>query len=219
MLGTQQRLLHLAHRVARQFGHDEAALGNLEVRELRLELRHDGVGIDDGARLGDHDGHAHFAEVGVRHADDRALGHAGHLVDVALDLRRVDVVAAADDQVLAAADDGDVAAAVDLADVAGFEEAVGGEFFRRLLGHAPVAGEHVRAIDLDAADIVGGAVVALLVAHAQLHARQGETDGAATALALLGLVGVGGEHDRLAHAVALEDRVAGAAPAIRRRSR
>jgi hypothetical protein len=70
-----------------------------------------------------------FAEVGVRHADHRALGHAGHVVEVALDLGGIDVVAAADDQVLAAADDGDVAALVHLADVAGLEPAVGGELF------------------------------------------------------------------------------------------
>ena len=81
----------------------------------------------------------------MRHADHRALGDAGHLVDAALDLGRVDVVAAADDQVLAAADDRDVAAVVDLADVAGLEPAVGGELLARLLGHAPVAREDVRA--------------------------------------------------------------------------
>jgi hypothetical protein len=68
--------------------------------------------VERGAGLGNHHRHAHFAEVGVRHPDHRALGHAGHVVDVALDLGRVDVVAAADDQVLAAADDGDVAALV-----------------------------------------------------------------------------------------------------------
>ena len=77
-----------------------------------------------GARDDDRD--HRLAEVGVRHADDRALGDAGQVVEDALDLGRVDVVAAADDQVLAAADDGDVAAVVDLADVAGAKPAVGG---------------------------------------------------------------------------------------------
>jgi hypothetical protein len=45
-LRPQQRLLHLAHGVARQLGHDEAALGDLEVGQLRLELGHDGIGVD-----------------------------------------------------------------------------------------------------------------------------------------------------------------------------
>ena len=60
----------------------------------------------------------------MRHADDGALDDAGERVDLALDLLRIDVVAAGDDEVLAAPDDVDVAARVDLAEVAGDEEAV-----------------------------------------------------------------------------------------------
>jgi hypothetical protein len=56
------------------------------------------------------------------------FGHAGHVVDAGFDLGRVDVVAAADDQVLAAADDGDIAVGIHAADVAGLEPAIGGEF-------------------------------------------------------------------------------------------
>ena len=105
------------------------------------------------AGFGNHHGHADLAKVRVRHADHRAFGHAGQLVDIALDLGRIDVVAAADDQVLAAPDDGDVAVRVDFADVAGLEIAVGGELFGRFLGHAPVALEDIRPLDLDVADL------------------------------------------------------------------
>ena len=58
-----------------------------------------------------HDGGDALAEIGMRHADDGALDDAGDRVDLALDLLRIDVVAAGDDEVLAAADDVDVAAA------------------------------------------------------------------------------------------------------------
>src|SRR5690606_37519130 len=129
---AQQVHLHLAHGVAGQLFYDKAPLRNLEVRQLRLQ------GSDQLVRLhlrtgpGDHDRDADLAEVRVRHADHGALRHAGHVVEVAFDFGRVDVVAAADDQVLAAAHDGDVAALVDLADIARPEPAVGGEFLLRL---------------------------------------------------------------------------------------
>src|SRR3990167_9977899 len=194
VLIPQQVLLHLPHRIARQLRHHKTLLGNLEVGQLRLKLGHDGIGIQFGTGLGDDHSNAHFAKVGVRHADQGAFGHAGHVVDVALDLCRIDVVAAADDEVFAAAYDVDVAALIDLAHVTGLEVAVFGELFRRLLGHAPVALEHVVALDLDAADLAHGQVFAVVALHAQAHARQGEADGATTApiLAFVSLFGAVG---------------------------
>ena len=57
--------------------------------------------------------------------------------------------------------------------------------------------------------------VTLVVAHPQLHAWQRKADRAAATLAVLGVVGVGRQHHGLAHAVALEDGVAGAlAPGV-----
>ena len=67
-----------------------------------------------------------------------------------LDLARVDVQPAADDQLLAAA--GDLEApvvGVEPAEVAGAEPAVGGERLRRGLGALPVAREDLRAADED----------------------------------------------------------------------
>jgi hypothetical protein len=54
-----------------------------------------------------------------------------------------------------------------------------------------------------------------VVLHPQAHARQRKTHGAAAALGLtavarISMAGVGREHDRLAHAVAFQDGVAGA---------
>ena len=61
-------------------------------------------------------------------ADDGAFNHARHGVDLGLDLFRIDVEAAGDDEILAAPDDVDVAALVDLAEIAGDEEPVRAEF-------------------------------------------------------------------------------------------
>src|SRR4029078_12467222 len=110
---------------------------------------------------------------------DGGFGDAGQLVADAFDLGRVDVVAAADDQVLAAADDGDVAQGVDHADVAGAKPAVGAELGARLLGHAPVAGEDVRAAHLDRADRALGNDGAVAVDDAQADAGQRKADRAA----------------------------------------
>src|SRR3954447_17209715 len=65
-----------------------------------------------------------LAELLVRDADHRRLGHRGMLVEDLLDLARIDVVAAADDHVLLAIDDEEVAVLVDLGHVAGVEPAV-----------------------------------------------------------------------------------------------
>ena len=67
-----------------------------------------------------------LAEIGMRHADHRGFDDAGHRVDALLDLLRIDVEAAGDDQVLRAADDAQVAVpASAAAHVAGAEVAVG----------------------------------------------------------------------------------------------
>ena len=146
----------------------------------------------------------------MQHADHRALGHAVHLVQEGLHLGRVHVVAAADHQVLAATHELDVAVLVEAAHVAGLEPAVVGEVVARLVGHAPVAAEHVGPAHLDVADHAARRELPLVVAHPQTDARQGKAHRAAPALAVLRAARVRGEHQRLAHAVALDDGVAGA---------
>jgi hypothetical protein len=90
---------------------------------------------------------------------------------------------------------------------------VGGELVGRLLRHAPVALEDVGALDLDAADLAGGS------GRPCRRCTRTPTPGSGSPTVpprrALRAIGVGGEHHRLAHAVALEDGVAGAlAPVV-----
>jgi hypothetical protein len=170
--------------VPRQLGGDESAFGTLKLAIFAFSAATSASPSSATPGPGDDDRDDRLAEVGVRHADDRALGDAGQVVERGLDLGRVDVEAAADDQVLAAADDRDVAARVDLADVAGAKPAAVGELVLRLLGHAPVAREDVRAAHLDAADLAGVEAAALVVADPELDAGQREADRAAAPLAV-----------------------------------
>src|SRR4051812_35931981 len=129
VLLAEHVLLHLAHRVARQLGNHDDALRQLEPGELAVECREDGALVDIAALFGDdYRGYA-LAEIGMRHPDHRALDHARDQVDLGLDLLRVHVEAARDDQVLAAPNDVHVALLVDFAEVAGDEEPI-----RPLLG-------------------------------------------------------------------------------------
>jgi hypothetical protein len=107
-------------------------------------------------RLPHHDSGDAFAEIGMGKTDDRTFRDSGQRVDLALDLLRIDVVAAGNDQVLAAPDYVDVAIGIDKAEIAGDEEAVGAEFRLGFLRHAPVAGKDVRPLHLDHADLTLG---------------------------------------------------------------
>ena len=171
-------------------------------------------GVELRACFGNHHRNAHFTKIGVRHANQRTFGHARHVVDVALDFSRIDVVATADDEVFAAPHDGHVAAFVNFAHIASFEETIGGEFFFGFFGHAPIARKHIGAFDLNATNLAHGQVFACIVLHTQLHIRQGKSNRAATAFCLVGVTGIGlvrvrGEHDGFAHAVTLQDGVSG----------
>src|SRR6185369_1258546 len=183
MLLAQKVLLHFSHAIARKFIHDKTALWNLEVGQFRFQPGNDLLTVQLSTEFGNDHRHPDFAEIGMRHAHQCALGHARNLVDVALDLSRIHVVAAADDQVLAAPDDRHVTERVDLAYVAGLEPAVAREFFLGLFGHAPIAFEDIRAGDLDAADLACGQLVSVFTAHAHAHAGQGKAHRAAAPLA------------------------------------
>ena len=111
----QRRLLHLAHRVARQGLDHEHPLRRLEFREPPAERGEDRRFGELRARAGNDDRRHPLAEIGMRDAEDRALEHALDRVDLGLDLLRIDVEAAGDDEILGAADDVDVAVGVDTA--------------------------------------------------------------------------------------------------------
>ena len=107
--------------------------------------------------------------VGARH--DRDRGDVGMGRQHALDLDRVDVVAAADVHLLAPADEPQTAAVVDPAEVAGAHEAVGRERGARLLGVAPVARHDGGGAQAHLADVGAGDGIARLVAQRDLDAR------------------------------------------------
>jgi hypothetical protein len=158
--------------------------------------------VERGAGLGHDDRRDGFAEVAMRHADHGGFEHPRQFVEIGLDLLGIHVVAAGDDQVLAASDDRQIAIGIPFADVAGAEPSVVGEFLARLLGHAPVPGEHVRAAHLDCTDLAGRAWQAVFGDDPHVDTRQRQPDGACDPVAV---VGIGREHHGLAHAVALEN--------------
>ena len=176
--------MNLSHRVARQLGHDHAPLGDLEVGKVGLQAGDDVWPDKRNAWARDHDGHADLAKIGVWHSHQRTLQYARQLVDVAFNLRRVHVVAAADDQIFGTTHDSHIAAFVHLADVAGFEKPVTGKFFCRFFRHSPVPFEHVRAFNFNATDLVDGQRPAIFAAHPQIHTWQREAHRATPALIL-----------------------------------
>jgi hypothetical protein len=113
-------------------------LRHLERCDVAAQRRNHLRFVDGGAGLR-HDGGRHrFAEIGIGHADHRRFSDAGKRVDPFLDLLRIDIEAAADDQVLRASDEAQVTfrrtVRHPFADVAGAKPAVGGELLARLVG-------------------------------------------------------------------------------------
>src|ERR1700677_5382595 len=136
-------------------------------RDLALDVIAEFLGGDDGTGLERHRGGDLLAQGRVRQPDDGGLGDRRVLVEDLLDLARVHVVAAADDQVLLPVDDVEVAAGVDPGQVAGVEPAVADRLGGGLRA-LPVALHHVRPADDDLADLAWGHLAAFLVDPAQL---------------------------------------------------
>ena len=115
-------LVDLAVVLARQ-GVDELDLARaLEVGKAVAAVREQLVGrarvrrLDAGSQLDD--GEHRFAPLLVGHADDRRVADRGVLEQDRVDLGRIDVHAAGDDQVGAAVGEEQVAVVVEVADVA-----------------------------------------------------------------------------------------------------
>ena len=148
----------------------------------------------------------------MRHADHRALKDTGQVVQRIFNFCRVDIQAAADDEVFAAPHDTHIALRIAAAHVAGDEVAIRGELLRGFLGHAPIACKHIGPLDLNAADLALRHFPVLLISNAQTHPRQRETHATAhtqglAAIAVIGCIRVGGQHQRFAHPIALQHRV------------
>ncbi len=65
--------------------------------------------VDGGVRRSHNHRRHRLAEVAMRQADDGCLDNSGERVDLGLDLLRIDIEAAGDDEILAAAGDRDIA--------------------------------------------------------------------------------------------------------------
>src|SRR5207244_12048556 len=89
----------------RQLGQHRDAPRALVAGHALLAPRDQVVRGDDGAGAQRDERRDLFAELAVRHADDGGLRHRGMRAERGLDLRGIDGIAAAQDQVLLAADD------------------------------------------------------------------------------------------------------------------
>src|SRR5262245_20523204 len=167
--------------------------------ELLLRDARAGLHRDDRADL--------LAEHAVRDPDHGGIHHRRVVVERALDLDAVHVLAAADHHVLGAVHDVDEALVVEAAEVAGAQpardEGLGGR-----LGLAPVALHHVRSLDPDLADLAGRKRPAARVVrshHLHLAHRHRSTHAVGLALVVGGAV-EGGDRRGLGEAVAVAGR-------------
>src|SRR5207249_9790858 len=134
-------------RVAGQLRQGDHPLRTLIGREALLR-EGDELALDKGRRAGRNDERGHlFAPLLAGHSGDGDLVHRRVRLEHELDLPRIDVEAARDDQLLDPAPDRERAVIPDLADVTGAEETVGRERLFRRFGVAPVAPEHLAALE------------------------------------------------------------------------
>ncbi len=136
----------------------------------------------------------------VVHADDGHLGHGLVLDEPVLDLDRVDVLAAPDDQVAAPALE-EQQPVVDATEVARGVPPVGVEHPVRGLLVAPVPQEHLGALHVDLADLAVGQLGAVGVADLDAVAGHGPAD-RGTGVVVVGRLQDGDRPRRLGHAVA-----------------
>src|SRR6516225_4025880 len=167
---------NLARRIARNRLGEDHLFGQLVARQPgATEL--DDLLLVDLALVGDDDGARDLAPLLVGQADDRHLADAGDADHDALDLRRIDVLAAGNDHVLQAILDVEITFVVDLADVAGAKPAVI-EGFARGIRAVPIFLEQEVGLDNDLA-LPALADHAVVGAHSDVreHARaSGRTD-------------------------------------------
>ena len=121
-----------------------------------------------------------LAGIGVGLADHRGEADGRMLEQDLLDRRGIDVVAAADHQVLGAAGDPEEAVGIEPAEIAGIDPMAVDEGTLVMRG-VEIAGEHAGAGHDDDADLVHGAVafitpVGIELDDAHLRVRQGQAD-------------------------------------------
>src|SRR5918994_6958886 len=168
---AQQVLHHLPGRVARQLVDEGDLPRALVVREVlgaeRLEL----VALDVGVGLAHDKGGDVLTEHVVRYADDRGLAHRRVFEDHALDVSRVHVVPAADDEVLLASDEVEEPVVVEVAEVSTAQPTVTRPRARCGVGVLVVLTLTTRQARQELAHLVGCALVVVVVDDLDLHWR------------------------------------------------
>ena len=166
---------HLAHEGLRDLVDDLDALGPQALgHALAFQVGRDRLQGRHRVAQRRHEGADALAQAVVGHADGGRLAHARAAHQVVVDLAGRQVLAAADDDLLAPAVDADAAVLVHVAQVAREPPAVVGERAVGALRLVQVADELVRATgDVLALD-ARGHIVSLLVDVAHLDAREGD---------------------------------------------
>ena len=118
-------LLDFAGDRTRQVVHDHHVLRNLEISDLITAIAFQVVGLERGAVLEHDPGGDGLAVLGIGKPRDGHFGDGGMVMQELFDLGRIDVLAAADDQLLASADDAEVAVVAAPGQVAGVQPAGG----------------------------------------------------------------------------------------------
>src|SRR4029078_309536 len=128
-----------------------------EAGQIGLAMRVDFVCAERMAGLDRDDRHADFAPLLTGNANDGGLGHGGELMQHALDLGRIDVLAAGNVHVLPAVDDVIETFLVDPRGVAGVQPAVG-EGGGVGVGPVPVTGRDIWAANPEFAELTDRSV-------------------------------------------------------------
>src|SRR5580698_5334509 len=111
-------MLHLAQRRARQIVDEYDVARYLEAGELRRDVRFQAFGLDGTAFAPDDIGDGYFVPSWIGAPDHAAFADIGVLQQHALDLSRINVLAAGDNQVLLAVVDVEVTVGITHANVA-----------------------------------------------------------------------------------------------------
>jgi hypothetical protein len=173
--------------------------------------------IDGLSGRGHHEKNGHFASVLIGHADGRTDLHAGKIIGDVFDRRRIDIVAAADDQILGAAGEHQPFVLGQIADIPCDQPTRIGQH-AGVMFRIDVAGEHLRSAHqdeaarercawLDAADL-GVAILAAERRDQCLCVRRAKADTAGERHAAARIEGDRGR--RLGHAVSFKKPHAGA---------
>ncbi|MNP19888.1 hypothetical protein D3C76_1124410 [compost metagenome] len=152
-------------------------------------------------RVQPHPGHDLFTVLAARHANHLHIGHRRVGEEELLQLARVDVLAAANDHVLAAPDNTHIALLVHHRQVAGVHPAFLIDAFGRGLGVVPVAQHHAVTPRAQLADLATRHAVAIGIDHLVLQPRLGAPDAGHAALQVVAGAGLQRHRAGFGHAI------------------